>query len=276
MKLTRMMLTAVLSLLILIGAVACSLLTTPSAESKETKIYTYLEEKYPDLEFEIKSYTQDTYTSGKYVFHIFCKTTEIDFQIYQSSFLTTDSYTVTYANMSVEKMLLEFFEESLPATPIKSVQWLDLYEDGNTGYKFREVDLSQIPSRVSDIENIYRIELLSTDTDSTSQAIQDVAKTLSHVKIPCDKISFEWTYDDYAIVFNTNMFTLEQASEEELDAFLSYLNEARPNDAFVTVSYLSRIKYADLYLDEIEDGTVIPGFHDKNSENKPAGNTTQK
>jgi len=83
------------------------------------------------------------------------------------------------------------------------------------------VDLSQIPSRISDIENIYRIEILNTDTASTSQAIQDVAKTLSHAKIPCDKISFEWTYDDYAIVFNTNMFTLEQASEEYGIAMLS-------------------------------------------------------
>ena len=71
MKISRILLTAVLTLVLLIGTVACTLLTTTYTEELETNIYAYLNEKYPDLEFEIKSYTQDTYTSGKYVFRVF-------------------------------------------------------------------------------------------------------------------------------------------------------------------------------------------------------------
>ena len=270
MKLTRIMPAIMILLLIVIGAAACTLLTAPHSETLETNIYAYLEEKYPDLEFEIKSYTQDTYTSGKYVFQIFCKTTEIDFQIYQSSFLTTDSYTVTYANQTVGNMLLSFFEESLPSVHIKSVQWLDLYADGNTGYKFRDVDLSQLPDTVSEIESIYRIELLSEDTADVTQALRSVAEILNSENVPCDKISFEWVQADYAIIFNTNMLTLNSASDEQLAAFLTYVEEAKQSDEIITVSYLTRIKYVGLFLDEIEDEKTIPGFGDPKTEEDTA------
>ena len=106
MKSVRIFLAAMLSLFILSGVAACNFLTTPPSEKLELNIYDYLEKKYPDLEFEIKSYTQDNYTSGKYVFNVSCKTTDIDFLVYQSSFLVTDSYSVTHANLSMEEMLI--------------------------------------------------------------------------------------------------------------------------------------------------------------------------
>ena len=59
MKLTRTVLAAALVLLLVITSLACSLLTMPQTEELETKIYHFLKEKYPDLEFEIKGYTQD-------------------------------------------------------------------------------------------------------------------------------------------------------------------------------------------------------------------------
>ena len=268
MKISRILLTAVLTLVLLIGTVACTLLTTTYTEELETNIYAYLNEKYPDLEFEIKSYTQDTYTSGKYVFRVFCKTTEIDFEIHQSSFLTTDSYTVTYANLEIEKMFLTFFGDSLSEARIQSIQWLDLYADGSTGYKFRDVDLSQLPHSVSEVKNIYRISLLANDTDSVLQALKTMNDKLSTADVVCDQVTFEWLQNDFSILLTTNTFTLNTASEEEMVEFLSYLGEVRQSDGIITVSYIPRVKYATLFLDRLENDKVIPGFEGRFPEAK--------
>ena len=268
MKISRILLTAVLTLVLLIGTVACTLLTTTYTEELETNIYAYLNEKYPDLEFEIKSYTQDTYTSGKYVFRVFCKTTEIDFEIHQSSFLTTDSYTVTYANLEIEKMFLTFFGDSLSEARIQSIQWLDLYADGSTGYKFRDVDLSQLPHSVSEVKNIYRISLLANDTDSVLQALKTMNDKLSTADVVCDQVTFEWLQNDFSILLTTNTFTLNTASEEEMVEFLSYLGEVRQSDGIITVSYIPRVKYATLFLDRLENDKVIPGVEGRFPEAK--------
>lgn len=270
MKCSRILLTAVLTLVLLIGAVACTLLTTTQTEELETKIYTYLGEKYPDLEFEIKDYTQDTYTSGKYVFHVFCKTTEIDFEIHQSSFLTTDSYTVTYANLEMEKMFLTFFGDSLSEAQIQSVQWLDPYADGSAGYKFRDVDLSQLPCSVSEVKNIYRISLLANDTDSVLQALQTVSDKLNTAEVVCEQVTFEWLQNDFSVTLTTNTFTLNTASEEGMIAFLTYLSEVRQSDGIVTVSYIPRVKYATIFLDKLENDKIIPGFEGRFPEAKTA------
>ena len=268
MKISRILLTAVLTLVLLIGTVACTLLTTTYTEELETNIYAYLNEKYPNLEFEIKSYTQDTYTSGKYVFRVFCKTTEIDFEIHQSSFLTTDSYTVTYANLEIEKMFLTFFGDSLSEAQIQSIQWLDLYADGSTGYKFRDVDLSQLPHSVSEVKNIYRISLLANDTDGVLQALKTMNDKLSTADIVCNQVTFEWLQNDFSVLLTTNTFTLNTASEEEMVEFLSYLGEVRQSDGIITVSYIPRVKYATLFLDKLENDKVIPGFEGRFPEAK--------
>ena len=260
MKFARILLTIALALVMLMGAVSCSFLTPPHSEELELKIYNYLQEKYPDLEFEITSYKQDTFTSGKYVFNVTCKTTEIDFLVYQSSFLTTDSYTVTYANLSMEEMLVGLLGKTIMSTHAKSIQWLDMYADGNTGYRFREVDLSALPDSVMGIENIYKIVLRSQDTETALQSIRAITEKLTDEEIQCDNVTFEWTHDDYTFEFTTNTHTLTKATDEELLGFLTYVDEAKKTDEFVTISFVSRIKKTSLFLDEMESTENIPGF----------------
>jgi hypothetical protein len=260
MKNFRVLMAFALVLSFLTGAVACSFLTAPPSEELETKIYTYLENKYPGMEFEIKSYTQDTYTSGKYVFNVFCKTTEIDFLVYQSSFLTTDSYTVTYANLSMEEMLVGILGETLMSTHVKAFQWLDAYADGNTGYKFREVDLTKLPESALEIKSIYKIMLNSQDTESAVRSLKAVMEQLTVSGIECDKITFEWFQDDYNIVFTTDTNTLTTATDEQLGTFLKYVSSAKQSDEIVKISYVSRMKSAELFLDEIDEDAKIPGF----------------
>lgn len=261
MKFTRALLFVALALLLALGAIACSLLTTPQSEALETKIQNYLAEKYPDLDFEIRGYTQDTYTSGKYIFQVFCKNTEVDFVVYQSSFLITDSYTVTYANLVMEKKFIAFFGKELMTTYIQSVQWLDLYADGSTGYKFRDVDLTQLPASVSSVKSIYKMELFANNTEDVLQSIALISKKLNKSDISCDEITFEWKQNDYTINFTTNTYSLTTATEEELLGFLSYVDAARQSDEIVRISYVSRTKYAELFLNDIENPQNIPGFN---------------
>ena len=260
MKIFRSLLIILLAFLILTGSVACTFLETPLSEEMELKIYEYLENKYPGLEFEIISYSQDTYTSGKYVFNVCCKTTNVDFLVYQSSFLTTDSYTVTYANLSVEEMLVGILGEAIMSTHAKSVQWLDMFADGNTGYRFREVDLTTLPTSALEIEDIYKIVLNFQDTETTVQALKAIAEKLTGEEIQCDTIMFEWIQNDYTIEFTTNTYTLTEASDEELLGFLTYVDEAKKSDEFVTLSFVSRTKKTELFLDEMESTENVPGF----------------
>ena len=266
MKITRVLLAAVLALSVLAGAVACTFLNTAPSEELEHKIYDYLENKYPGLEFEIKSYTQDNYTSGKYVFNVFCKTTEIDFLVYQSSFLTTDSYTVTYANLSMEEMIVGVLGERVMSDYAKSVQWLDLYADGNTGYKFREVDLSALPESAVGLENIYRIPMYAQNTADALQSLRAITEKLDESGIHCKSITFEWEQNDYTIVFTTDTCTINNASDEALTKFINYLDNAKKNDDLITISFVSRIKRVAFSTENMDPNQFVPGFNEKPSD----------
>lgn len=275
MKIARVLLTIALALLILTGTIACNFWTPEPSEELELKIYDYLGKKYPGLDFEIKSYTHDTYTSGKYVFNVFCKTTEIDFLVYQSSFLTTDSYTVTYANLSMEEMLVGLLGKELMAEHVKSVQWLDIYADGNTGYKFREVDLFQLPNSASDIEDIHRITIYAQNTNDVLKSLRAITEKLTESGIDCSHIIFEWVQNDYSIVFTTDTYTLINAPKESLKEFLTYIDEAKKSDDIVNISFVSRVKRTELFIKDMEADKFIPGFNEKKSDSQTSENAVQ-
>ncbi len=275
MKIVRVLLAAALALVILTGTFSCTFPELPLSEESEQKIYDYLQKKYPDLEFEIKSYSHDTYTSGKYVFNVFCKTTEIDFLVYQSSFLTTDSYTVTYANLSMQEMLVGLLGKDIMSEHAKSVQWLDLYADGNTGYKFREVDLSELPDSATEIEDIHRITIYAQETEDILKSLRAIAEKLHEVGIDCDKIIFEWVQNDYNIIFTTDTYTLINASKESLGEFLTYIDEAKKSDEIVTISFISRVKRTELFIKDMDPDQFIPGFSEKKTDVKTPDKTVQ-
>lgn len=275
MKIFRSLFTIVLALLILTGSVSCTFLETPLSEEMELKIYEYLGQKYPDLEFEITSYSQDTYTSGKYVFHVRCKTTEIDFLVYQSSFLITDSYTVTYANLAMQEKIVAVLGKAIMTDYAKSIQWLDVYADGNTGYKFRDVNLAELPDSVVGIDSIYRVVINAKSTDEAVEALKIITEKLDEAKVHCNSITFEWVQNDYSIVFTTDTCTINNATEEELVKFINYVDNAKKTDEFVTISFVSRVKRVQASTTDIDPNKFIPGLHENTSngeENKTGTN----
>jgi|GEM_PF-2500948 len=277
MKIARRTMTIALAVFVLIGCVGCSFLETSPSEKLETKIYGYLSEKYPGLEFEIKSYTQDHYTSGKYVVNVFCKTTEIDFLVYHSSFLTTDSYTVTCANIAMEEILLGILGKEITDTYVDSAQWLDIYADGSTGYRFREVDLSQMPFKPSDIRNIDHIYVHAKDIDDLAHAIKSVSEKLLAGGVLYENITFEWKLNDYTVLFTTNSNTLKQISDEEFDSVLKRIEEARQSDELVSIAPLSRTKTVRYFYDGItSDKDNDESKDDKNEKDENQHNEDNK
>lgn len=265
MKIIRILLAATLSLVILLSSVSCSFLSTPHSEALEQEIYDYLSEKYPGLEFEITGYTQDTFTSGKYVFKVFCKTTGIDFLVYRSSFLTTDSYTVTYANLAMEEMLVGVLGKDIMTDHAESLQWLDLFADGNSGYKFRDIDLEALPDSVVGINSVYRIVLHAQTTHDIFHSLKIITEKLDEAGVHCDNITFEWVQSDYTIVFTTDTCTIYYATEEELMTFIDYVDSTKQTDEFVTVSFVSRVKRVTVSTTDMDSDKFIPGFNEGNS-----------
>ena len=251
MKLKRI-LSALLLLAVLLGAAACSFLSVSSSEKVETTVYDYLKNKYPGLTFEIKSYTQDTYTSGRYVFDVFCTTTAVDFTVYHSSFLTTDSYSVVYANADMEKSLRSILGEELDTRYAKTVQWKNLYVDGSDGYRFRNMDITQIPYAPTEVSEIYRFALkddsYATETEAV-QAMKTVIARFADAGVILEKIVFQFSLGKDTVLLTTDTYTVQTATEETLENLLVHIKTVQETDMLVQVVYGADLKKAEYFLE---------------------------
>ena len=251
MKLKRI-LSALLLLSVLFGAAACSFLSVSSSEKVETTVYDYLKNKYPGLTFEIKSYTQDTYTSGRYVFDVFCTTTAVEFTVYHSSFLTTDSYSVVYANADMEKSLRSILGAEFDAQYAKTVQWKNLYVDGSDGYRFRNMDVTKIPYAPAEVSEIYRFALKADSYATEAEAVQamkNVIAKFADAGITLEKIVFQFSRGKDTVLLTTDTYTVQTASEETLENLLVHIKTAQETDMLVEVVYGADLKKAEYFLE---------------------------
>ena len=215
-------------------------------------MYDYLKNKYPGLTFEIKSYTQDTYTSGRYVFDVFCTTTAVDFTVYHSSFLTTDSYSVVYANADMEKSLRSILGEELDTRYAKTVQWKNLYVDGSDGYRFRNMDITQIPYAPTEVSEIYRFALkddsYATETEAV-QAMKTVIARFADAGVILEKIVFQFSLGKDTVLLTTDTYTVQTATEETLENLLVHIKTVQETDMLVQVVYGADLKKAEYFLE---------------------------
>ena len=247
----KQILSVLLLLSVLIGASACSFLSVSTSDKVETAIYDYLNNKYPGLNFEIKSYTQDTYTSGRYVFQVFCSDTSVDFTVYHSSFLTTDSYSVIYANLRMEETLREMFGEEFNALYVDSVRWKDIYVEGCENYRFRDMDITKIPYAISEISDI-RLFVLADDSctdeaeavDSMKAVIAKFAEAGVHLK----KIVFQMKLGKDTIFLTTDAYSVQTADQTEFTERLVHIANAQGTDDFVQVFFGQDLKTAEYFL----------------------------
>ena len=274
MKFKRI-LSMLLMLSIIIIVSACSFLSV-SSDKVDHIVYDYLNNKYPDLEFEIKSHTQDTYTSGRYVYDIFCKTTGVDFTLYHSSFLTTDSYSVVYANASAEKSLREPFGEEFGSLYIEKIQWVNFYADGSDGYRFRDMTTQKLPDSIKDIKEIYSFVLKTNSFETTAEAAKILKETISEfydAGVVLETITFQFYLTKDSVLLTTDTETILNATEETLEQLLTHIADAQVTDEIVEVVPSSGIKKAEYFLKDQKDLSVTES--DKNVKSTETENISQ-
>ncbi len=250
MKLKHLI-SAFLVLSILIGACACSFFPVSSSNKVETAVYEYLGNKYPDLEFEIKDYTQDTYTSGRYVLNVFCPSTSVNFIVYHSSFFTTDSYSVNYANTCMEQSLLEMLGEEFTAKYVQFLQWKNVYADKSDGYRFRDMDTAKIPYAVSEVSALYRFVLKVdsyTNEQEAAQAIRTVISEFEKKGMILEEIVFQLKLGKDTVLLKTDTETVQTGTEENLVALLVHIGSAQTTDDIVEVVFGEDLKKAEYFL----------------------------
>lgn len=203
MKYFRRILAAALMLSLVFVMCAC---TPPQKVIDE--VYKYLNDKYPNSEFVMGSVEQDTVTSGKYIISVYCKTTDIDFDIYASTLIVTDGYGAKYANDVIFDQVKEVFGEEYEDSRIVDFQWIDIYEEGFSGYRFREMSNTE-EYNISDVDSVYRIKLAKmTSAREAVLTMQNVLMTLAEEGAVFEEVTFEFVLEGDMILFTTNTYSL--------------------------------------------------------------------
>ena len=173
--------------------VICSCAASDKAIKNANK---YLKDKYGDLNFELVDYTQNKTTNGWYIANVRCADTKTDFVMYISSVRMTDSYGVTYVNTVMEKKV-KMGPLASHVDNVKSVQWLNEFEDGFENYTFRNIDPKQ-NFEVSDIKSIYKIELKDCKSvTEVAEIIYDAMSMFEAFGAILGKTTFVFEIDKY-------------------------------------------------------------------------------
>jgi len=212
MKYVKRIAAAILVLAFALVIGAC----TPSKKIQD-KVYDYLEKKYRGLEFELLDYKQDKETSGRYTVSATCKTTNVDFELLVSAMYVSDSYSVRWANSVVDEKLMNVLGDAKELTYASDAQWLDLYEDGSNGYRFREVNTAMISGELQDVKEIYRITLSDVPSaDEAAQGIYMIVTLLGSAGVELDKVTFDIQLEGKSLLFSTSTAAIKEISLADL------------------------------------------------------------
>ncbi len=221
MKLAKVISSVALSLGLAFAGVACS----SSSDTVETRIYAYLESKYDNLEFEISGYTQDKSMSGRYEVAASCKETGVDFMVYHTSLMTTDSYGVEQANAYMNEDMCNLLGAAAELANVETIQWLDIYAEDSNGYKFRNVDMHQVPMNPLSVTELYRVKLKNIHSaNEAAQCVDMVITVLDMRDIRLQKVTFEFTLGEDLILFTTDTDTVLGTTYDILEILFTRVN----------------------------------------------------
>lgn len=150
-------LTRILSLLLVL-ALALSLVSCGTEEDVYERVRTYLEKEYPGKEFTVIDYEKRNETSGRYEINARCLDDSVDFKIYMySSIAITDSYSVERANSMMNELIEEQITEEL-FNKFKYIEWHDIFAERAADYRFREVPVAE-EFTLFDIDEVHEIRI---------------------------------------------------------------------------------------------------------------------
>ena len=199
----------ILAALLLVLCMTFGILACTSSDKVEREVYAYLENKYPKLDFEIQSYTQDNAMSGRYEVCVLCKSSNVVFEVYHSPILTTDSYAVKQANAYMSADLAELLGAAHELAKIESIEWKDAFAEESNGYKFREMSLEAIPYSPLGVTDIHRVTLKDiTNANDAAQCVDMVITVLNLKGITLDRVTFAFRIGDDDLLFTTNTETV--------------------------------------------------------------------
>ena len=205
MKIAKIIAAILLSSGLLLGGVACA----SASDKVETQVYEYLNEKYGNMDFEIAGYTQDKSMSGRYEVDVHCKNTGVSFMVYHSSVLTTDSYSVAQANAFMQDDLMEILGVAAELSNVDEIQWKDLFAEESNGYKFRSMNIEEMPHNPYNVSELYRVKLKNIkNPNDAAQCVDMVITVLDTKGISLEKVTFEFVLEGETLLFTTNTKTV--------------------------------------------------------------------
>jgi hypothetical protein len=108
---------------------------------------------------------------------------------------------------------------------VESIQWQDIYAEDSNGYKFRSVDMAQIPSNPLHVTEIYRVKLKDIqNANDAAQCVDMVITVLDMKDIHLDKVTFEFTLGEDLILFTTNTDTVLGTTYDILEILFTRVN----------------------------------------------------
>ena len=253
MKCFKKMIAVALMLAIVLVIGAC----TPSQKVIDS-VYEYLNEKYPGTEFQMGEVTQDTAASGRYIIKVHAVTTDIDFEIYASNLIVTDGYGAKYANDVIFDQIKVALGENYEISRIKNVQWIDIYEDGYAGYRFREIE-SVATYDFRKISDIYRIDLYEmTNTAEAVSVMQHTLTWLNEAGADYESVTFSFVLNDEQILFTTNTLSAMEADASDLEAAILSA-EANARATAMLFTQQTEPKAVSFFVEtEMMESAVIP------------------
>ena len=172
----------------------------------------YLKDKYGNLDFELVDYTQNRTTNGWYIANVRCEDTKTDFVMYISNVRMTDSYGVTYVNAQMEKKV-KMGPLAEHKDNVKSVQWLNEFEDGFENYTFRTVNPKQ-NFEVTDVKALYKVELKDVKSVSdVAEIIYDTMTMFEEFGTLLGKTTFTFEIDTYVYTVVVDYGIAEEYTE---------------------------------------------------------------
>lgn len=244
-----------IALILVLSFSLCVLTSCESTEQRvNNKVYTYLNEKYKGIEFEINGYKQDTETSGKYTFDVTCLTTGLDFEIIMSSLVTSDNYYVVHANQKLRNELFDMMGASRELICVDDIQCFDYYLSDSGTYLFNE-DVEVTSYMATDLKELHRVKLVGVkDANDAAQCVYLFCDILKSKNVILDKVTFEFVLDDDKILFTTNTKTIED-TVNGTDSFSALEELFEMAETSVNFNNL-------FYKDPDSDAKVITYIHD--------------
>lgn len=207
---------------VLVGCIVLLLFLSCDKNKEYSKMaLDYLEEKYDDKDFSVNSVIREGKTSGRYVVNAQSSDDKVSFDVFvYSSILISDGYSVTKANLNMNKLFDDVLAENELKESVDSITWLRLYNELDTDYSFVSVENpDQVASE--DVQNIYKVVLSDKlDMEEISKVIKTLSDALAENFLELKDVTYEFVLDGKTYNATLPVSVTVDKSSDEIKEFI--------------------------------------------------------